>query len=128
MTLKQYKLIQGIKKSIESNDKQSMKDISIKAGYSIKTRDVYRAHTKAHIVKALAKIGYSNEELKARFNLISELTLKEKDYSNALRSNENIARMQGAFLDKSESKVAISSEKQETLNKLAERLYVSEEN
>ena len=40
--------------------------------------------------------------MKERFNLGSELALAKGDFSNYLRANEDISRIQGQFLDKSE--------------------------
>lgn len=105
MSLKQYKLIEGIKEDIRLNKNNTLKDIAInKAGYSFKARNMYRRNTKRHILEELSKLGYSREDLIKRFQLGADLTLKKGDYTNYLRANEDIARMEGQFLDKSEVK------------------------
>ena len=80
----------------------------------------------------MLKIGMQEqeEEMKERFNLAAELTLKEKDFTNFLRANEDIARMQGMFTDRTENKTEIKVEEQRKLIRdgLQELLYSPSEN
>ena len=115
MTLKQRRLVNNTIKAIKENKPFTQMEIAKQSGYSPLPRNMYRASTKKHIIERLKKLGYSDEEMKERFNLGSELSLAKDDLTNYLRSNEDIARMQAMFTDKTENKTAITIEEQRKL-------------
>ncbi len=90
-------------------------EIGLKSGYSHKACNVYRKNIKKQIIERLKKLGYSDEEMKERFNLGSELALAKEDYSNYLRANEDIARMQAQFTDKQQIDANIVNKQEQSL-------------
>lgn len=95
-TIKQKKLLKAIPKA------NTLKEAGAMAGYSFESRNIYRASTKKHIEKSLQAMGYSEEAIKEEFERLSKLSELNKDFSNAMRGKENIARMCGYFKDKQE--------------------------
>ena|SRR3990167_2270535 len=125
MTLMQRRLVNNTVKAIQKNRPFTQREIGIQSGYSKVSRNIYKRTTKKYIMEKLKRLGYSEEEMKERFNLAAELTLKEKDFTNFLRANEDIARMQGMFTDRTENKTEIKVEEQRKLirDSLQELLY-----
>lgn len=120
MTLKQRRLVDNTVKAIKLNKPYTQREIGIQSGYSKVSRNIYKPATKRYIIERLKKLGYSEEEMKERFNLGSELALAKNDLTNYMRANEDITRMQGQFKDKQEIKstVTLSDGQQDEYNKL----------
>ena len=74
-----------------------MKEAGRLAGY--KSNDIYRKRIKSHIKKVL---DVDRASLFNRFQDVYNQCIDRKDYTNALRASENIARMQGEYLDRSQ--------------------------
>ena len=115
MTLKQRRLVNNTVLAIKKNKPFTQREIGNQSGYSKVSRNIYGATTKRYIIEKLRKLGYSDEDMKARFNLASELTLAAKDFTNYLRSNEDIARMQAQFTDKQQIDANIVTKEENNL-------------
>ena len=97
-TLKQRRLISALPKA------KTLAEAGRLAGYTKQGHNIYRRNITKHIREVLGNIGYSDAALKQRFNLGADLALQNKDCTNYLRANEDLARMAGAFKDKLETK------------------------
>ena len=78
---------------------KSVMDIAKAVGYSPGARSMYRPHIATHVREV---IGCSPEEIKEKFEYIFKKADKKGDLSNANRSTESLARINGMFTDKHE--------------------------
>jgi hypothetical protein len=78
---------------------RTLREAGLKAGYSIKARNIYRASTKKHILKKLEQVGVSKETMVEYFTALAKLALDEKDLANANRSGENLAKLYNLLKD-----------------------------
>lgn len=95
MTLKQRRL----KKELKKNP-ASLFQAAVKAGYSPRSRTIYQNRTTTH--RILDEVLGEDDKIKNDFEMAKELALKNNDLTNYNRSNENLARIKGMFLDKTE--------------------------
>lgn len=97
-TLRRRKLL----KNLESCD--SIKEAAAKSHYAPTTRSYYKKATKDLITK---HIHADPERIKDRFEHLSSEAEKVKDFTNALRGTENLARICGMFIDRTEIKSTV---------------------
>lgn len=93
------------------NDSDSVMEAALKAGYSPSTRTMYSKTTKSHIEELLDSEDTSLDTCKKLFKEGTKLAKTKKDYANYHRGIENIVRMQGGFVDKSEVKQTVTQQK-----------------
>lgn len=70
----------------------------------------------------LALGGVDKEAMMGRFNDLSKLAVKEKDITNAIRGQENIARMAGYYNDKLSVDNSINPETLRQLDEIKRRV------
>jgi hypothetical protein len=95
MTLKQTNLAKAITRST------TMAQAGLEAGYSTKSRNIYRANTKKHIVEILEAQGITKDSLGQAYEGLIKLCLKKQDYSTAKSSLDSIAKMFNCLKDNS---------------------------
>ena len=93
MTLKQDNLVKAIPQA------KTLRQAGMMAGYSPKSRTIYRKGTKTHIAENLQLAGITKQSLQDYFIGLGQLALQAGDISNAERSGENIAKMAGFMKD-----------------------------
>lgn len=113
---------QKLAKELLNPENKTMKEASLKAGYSGKGRTQYRASTKRNIEKIFNQSGITKDSLTKAFKELSALTLAEGDYSNTNRAYENIGKIQGVIQPNETKQVAIFSNIEGKLDTLAGRL------
>jgi len=91
MTLKQQRLINAILS--KDNIGKPLKEIAESVGLT--STHIYKKAIKSHILEAFKEKGISKDTLTHSFEALTHLCLKDKDYSNAHRGLENIAKLSG---------------------------------
>lgn len=95
-TLKQRRFKSNILKGAKS-----IREAALKAGYSPTSNTIYQNRRK--LLQTLNEVlPIKEEEVIADFRLVKDIALSEKDLTNFSRANENLARIKGMFLDRSE--------------------------
>ncbi len=89
-------------REILNPENNTLREAGIKAGYTKVSRTIYTKNTKTYIIKRLNELGYGKKDIAERFKLIADLALKEKDFANVNRSTENIAKLEGLFIERRE--------------------------
>lgn len=97
MTLKQRRFKAEIKKGAKTKW-----EAMIKAGYSPKSRTIYQPHTRTTTNRLIDEALPKEDEIENDFVIGKKLALQSNDLTNYNRANENLARIKGMFLDKSE--------------------------
>jgi len=92
-TIKQQRLAKAA--ADKNNYGRTLADIAQEVGYAKGSRAIYREGTRRHILEAFKEKGISKDTLTDSFEALTHLCLKDKDYSNAHRGLENIAKLSG---------------------------------
>jgi len=119
-TLKRKRLIKHIPTS------STLKEASIKAGYSSNSRAIYTDSMREYIIGTLEKQGYSEDALLREFETLSSECKIKGDYSTCMRGIENIAKMQGYFSDKTSNNIALFNLSQQDSDTLRAKLHNKE--
>ena len=104
---------------------RTFKEACVKAGYSPKSNYIYSI--KEDIRGDLEALGYTKEAIEDRFSILMTKAEQTGDLSNANRSLENIARIQGLFKDTNTQNTAIFNLSPEDSKLLRDKLNEDKE-
>jgi len=108
---------------------KSLYEASQMGGYAPTSKQIYKDNNKQHIRGYLANHPeFSLNACAERINQIGKKAEDKQDYSNALRANEDLIRLQGGFQDnlKVEGEVIHSEEETQEIECMQERLKLLE--
>lgn len=113
-TLKRKKLIQEIPKS------KTLREASLKAGYSANSRQIYTKNTRQYIKSKLDCKDLRAEDIIEEFFHALDDAMKSNDNTNRVRILEDLGRIKALFIDKSEVKSEVKIVSDEEKSELIE--------